>query len=429
MYQSAGGGLFGFTGRLSGSVADTPNEVNYFFWSAEAAFYFVFDNVFDELRIGLRWHGEHPRRIGEATRNLLLEVGLPEISEDSHLISPWELSGGQQQRLLVAVIISRRIPSLVGFNPLIYVQESDRAQLYALVGRMIQKSGGTLIVSPERGSLANNNTLFRTVTLKRTGTQRTSQSSRVEHKDVSGITWADNQPSQSCPPTLALRDIVWTYDNGVVGVTVPHLELGVGRVYIVCGPNGAGKSSLLRALISNWKVPKTSQLEFLGRQVRNPFKELVRNGEVAFTFQDPNLHVAGGTVRDYLGPCGVDEGTVEALRLRDYLDQDLLSSPLWVRQVTVLTTAVFSKSRLVILDEPLDGFVYDIVGHTAIELIRRTAETGATILVITHNPRLGATISSRYIWVADGVARMADSPESVNTISGLREWLASARCE
>ncbi len=426
--ELAGASLFGFAWGSTQTTA-TPTTGDKFFWSSEAHLYFCFDNIHDEVAIGLRWHGITAGEVESQVYNLLSEVGLGELVAEAHAISPWQLSGGQQQRLLAAVVISRRIPFVVAMNPLAYVEESARAHLYALVGNSVRALQGKLVVAPEP-SFRKTDIFTADIWLLGDG------SLKVEEKKPNGEEIVA-EPSEKArqigerrihgqvrEDVLRLAGLEWRYDNGFTGVKVSRAQFRSGEIYAVCGPNGAGKSSLLRLLTSDCRVDKSATFVYRGRNVWNPYRDLVLDGKVAFMFQDPNLHITGGTVRDFLLALASKSWVMEAFRLSPYLDQDILSAPLWVRQSAVLAAVLYSGSDVIVLDEPLDGIAYEIFGNSVIKIIAERARAGSLILLITHNPELASRTATSYVWVSGGIASVVERDKpSGDTSAQLLRWL------
>lgn len=425
-----GGGLFGADSipvREGIEEDDRPA----FFWGPEAGRYFFLDNVYDELAAGLRWQGYPEEELGAHVERLLDTVGLGDVYPSAHSQSPWALSGGQQQRLLTALILSRRPPAVVGLEPLIYVDYRDRCLLYTEVVKMLRSTGGILLLASQEYGLPLNefagtvalegNEFLVSSSVSLPGPARPSTRATLPFPNTPDLSLA--RPAETSP-LLAVKQAEWRYPDGSLGVFVPELVLMAGRIYVVCGPNGGGKSSLVRLLVSNRKVSRPAAIEFRGGTVRNPFRSLVMTRKMAFTFQDPNVHISGGTVGEYLSDAGPRDDKITALHLSDYVDEDMLSAPFWVRQGAVFLEALCSASEMLVLDESIDGLAYFIFGREASEMLVAKAREGRTIVLVTHNPEFAAQVATDYIWVSRQSTCAIDallSPPGPGT--ELSEWL------
>ena len=424
-------GLFGFSNPQFAQWNQTYSE-SVFFWGPEVASYFFLDNVFDELASGLRLSGEKNHEvIDKYVGQLLQEVGLSEFKKTSHIISPWQLSGGQQQRLLVAIILSRFSRYVIGLNPLMYVDHRGRKELYSLVAKYLIKNSGVLLIASQEPGLpdyffSQRVTYDQGLFLVQPFEYAYSASKREHAEDSFDSQSATNKriyEETYSPPILEVVSARFKYPSGAIGVEIHNTAFYAGNVYIACGPNGGGKSSFLRLLISNHKISLRANLKYRGCQVKNPFKELVKKQKLAFTFQDPNVHIVGGTVDDYLKNIQNHVALANSLKLTDYLDEDLLSSPLWVRQATIFARTISTDADIFILDEPLDGIAYAIFGHAALKLLQDKAQDGAVIIVITHNPDLAKRAATKYLWVSDHIMHDLSVTSDPELLNSLREWL------
>jgi ABC-type branched-subunit amino acid transport system ATPase component len=116
--------------------------------------------------------------------------------------------------------------------------------------------------------------------------------------------------------------------------------------------------------------------------------------------------------------------TIRHLNLEGYLEEDLLSSPLWVRQAVILGVAVSSSSKILFLDEPLDGLAFEIIGDPAIEMIKRGASENRLIFLVTHNPELAVNTADYFVWVEQGMATIVNEDRMESEVSKKIEvWL------
>jgi energy-coupling factor transporter ATP-binding protein EcfA2 len=405
-----------------------------FFWGPEAGAYFFMDNLHDELSLGLRWHGQEEKTVDASVSNLLRAVGLGHYCTSARLWSPLHLSGGEQQRLLVAVLMSRQVPWVIGLNPLIYVDYAGREPLFRLIGQSAHDYGGRFLVASTEMRLPAD-AVMDTLVLRghklgvatgAVGDEYALQGRRTEAKPSTAVA---NHRARRCTldsePLMRVEGGVWRYPNGIVGVRVQRLDLYQGRIYAVCGPNGGGKSSLLRLLISSRRLSDGCRMYFGGNRVRSPFRELVKRRRVSYSLQDPNIHIVGGTVAEHLASARAPLELAESLGLGRYLDEDLLSAPYWVRQAVVFAAAISLGSDLVILDEPLDGIAYRIFGGAAVDILAAKVEAGATVLLVTHNPALARQVADTYIWVSEAQAhRVGEGHQDVDRAA--HDWLSGA---
>ncbi|MCC6356606.1 MAG: ATP-binding cassette domain-containing protein [Verrucomicrobiae bacterium] len=362
-----------------------------FYWGPEPSFYFFLDNIFDEVALAFRLRGLPETRVPVLVKALLSVVGLKGYFQQSSYRSPLELSGGEQQRLLAALVIARQPPVVIANEPLLYVAQDDRPLLYSRIATHLIRAGSILLLSSHSDDLDPK--LFR-------GTLHLSIDAVTLHppnfnpkvlirSHRSHASYSPSRPPAVPGPTrLELSHAEWTYPDGTLGIFVESLNITAGTLYFLSGPNGAGKSSFVRLLTASYRVPVTTNFRFDGQQVSNPYKNLVRRHLLTFAHQDPNVHLRAGTVADVLGPLSLPSTIVHSFELVDFLETEILATPIWVRQACAFLQSTFLDAPLFLLDEPLDGPAFQIIGTAAISVILQQVSLGKTGVIISHNADL-----------------------------------------
>ena len=194
-----------------------------------------------------------------------------------------------------------------------------------------------------------------------------------------------------------------------------HLTAGfsltAGAVVAVIGPSGADKSTLLN-VIAGYLAPQSGRVLWDGRDITalSPARR-----PVAMLFQDNNLfphlsvfqNVALG-IRPDLRLTGQDKTRVEQALNRVGLQGLAARKPAALsggQQGRVALARVLVQRRpLILLDEPFAALgpalkteMLDLVAELA-------AETGATLLMVSHDPSDARRIAPLTVLVADGQA-------------------------
>jgi putative ABC transport system ATP-binding protein len=187
-------------------------------------------------------------------------------------------------------------------------------------------------------------------------------------------------------------------DVGVDGDDGPIVEGFSARVpadglTVMVGPSGCGKTTLLR-LLNRLDDPDAGTVRFEGRDVREyDVLELRRRvqlvGQVPVTFP--------GTVGDNL------DGDVPGLLARVHMDGALAGREadrlsVGEAQRLALARALGRGPDVLALDEPTSAL--DVASKTGIEqLVRELADTGLTVVMVTHDPRHAAELADHVIEV------------------------------
>ena len=192
-----------------------------------------------------------------------------------------------------------------------------------------------------------------------------------------------------------------------------HLEISRGEYVSIAGPSGCGKSTLL-SIFGLLDTPTAGEYWLNGRPVANLTmveRARTRNREIGFIFQNFNL-IGDLTVFDnvelpltYRGmrPAERRERVTAALervgmahRAKHYPSQ--LSGG--QQQRVAVARAVGGDPSILLADEPT-GNIDSRNGEVVMELLRELHRGGATICMVTHDPRY-ARHADRTVHLFDG---------------------------
>jgi ABC-type sugar transport system ATPase subunit len=199
-------------------------------------------------------------------------------------------------------------------------------------------------------------------------------------------------------PLLQLRDIGKNF-GPVQALSGIDLDIPAGQVTALVGDNGAGKSTLIKTISGIWE-PSHGQIIWQGHQVNFHSPRDATDAGIATVYQDlalcDNLDIVanmllGHEIRRHLL---LDEVTMEQMAKKTLSDlrvvtvrnirQPVGSLSGGQRQSVAVAKAVMQEAKLVIMDEPTAALG---VTQTALvlDLIRRLADRGIAVLVVSHN--------------------------------------------
>jgi putative ABC transport system ATP-binding protein len=205
-----------------------------------------------------------------------------------------------------------------------------------------------------------------------------------------------------------------------------HLTINRGEFVSIEGPSGCGKSTLL-SILGLLDSPSDGSYTLNGNPVANldhSERARIRNREVGFIFQSFNL-IGDLTVYEnvelpltYRGITGEErkERVIAALqkvgmsnRMKHYPSQ--LSGG--QQQRVAVARALGGKPSILLADEPT-GNLDSKNGDAVMELLRELHREGATICMVTHDPRF-ASHADRQIHLFDG--RIVDDGNAKDSAS------------
>ncbi len=222
----------------------------------------------------------------------------------------------------------------------------------------------------------------------------------IESKGIEMVFYAGSQP------TRVLKDI--------------NLQLTKGEIHLLMGPSGSGKTTLL-SILAGLLTPTRGSVSLLGTEITqlSPKKlSRFRLEKIGFIFQGFNLFsalTASENVRLALNLKGIKKKEahrqamhlLEQVSLADKADQQPKDLSGGQKQRVAIARALAGYPPIIMADEPTAA-LDSVSGHAIIDLLRRLAkEEGATVLIVTHDPRI-LDVADRVICVEDGKLQPQD---------------------
>ncbi|MGQ0767428.1 MAG: ABC transporter ATP-binding protein [Gemmatimonadota bacterium] len=219
-----------------------------------------------------------------------------------------------------------------------------------------------------------------------------------------------------------IRKVFYTDEVETHALSEIHLDIRPGEYVAINGPSGCGKTTLL-SILGLLDTPTDGKYVLNGEDVSNltaAERARIRNRQIGFIFQAFNLigdltvyenvelpltyrGMAGGErrkrVQDALERVGMSH------RMKHYPSQ--LSGG--QQQRVAVARAVAGDPAILLADEPT-GNLDSTNGEAVMELLRELHRGGATICMVTHDPRY-ARHADRSVHLFDGrvVDEMAEA--------------------
>lgn len=228
------------------------------------------------------------------------------------------------------------------------------------------------------------------------------------------------------------------------GVTVlDGISTQVERGDVVCiiGPSGSGKSTFLRCL-NRLETPDSGQILLDGVDLTDPRTDLDRQRmKMGMVFQQFNLfnnmdvmhNLTAAPVRiKGMSQSDAQEKALELLAKVGLADRaDAYPSQLsgGQKQRIAIVRSLMMDPEVMLFDEPTSALDPEMIGEV-LDVMKDLAESGMTMIVVTHEMRFAREVSSRTIFLDGGVIgedkpshELFSHPESPRLVTFLNKVL------
>ncbi len=205
------------------------------------------------------------------------------------------------------------------------------------------------------------------------------------------------------------------------------LTVQPGERVALLGPNGAGKTTTLLMLLGVL-TPDEGTVEIFGHRLpRQRQQAMAKVGFVA-----GYLPLAERLkVREFLGlyarlytdaePDALIEAGLDRFgvgHLADALGSELSSGQ---KTLIGIVKATLHSPQLLVLDEPTASLDPDVANRVRTGLLSYAADTGAAMLITSHNMDEVQRLAHRVIFVQNGAVAANDTPEKVAALFGRKD--------
>jgi putative ABC transport system ATP-binding protein len=190
------------------------------------------------------------------------------------------------------------------------------------------------------------------------------------------------------------------------------VRVGQGERVALVGPSGSGKSSLI-AVAAGLEQPSGGKVELFGRDLARLDEDgraRLRRGRVSLVFQSFHLLPNMTAEENVAAPLEIDGKRDAAATAREWLDRVGLSgrSRHYPHQLSggeqqrvALARALAPRPALLFADEPTGNLDAANAAHVADLMFELVAETGAALVLVTHDEVLAGR-ADRAVRLRDG---------------------------
>lgn len=204
---------------------------------------------------------------------------------------------------------------------------------------------------------------------------------------------------------IELKEVHKIFQPGKVIVTaLDNVDLAIkkGEMVAIMGPSGSGKSTLMN-IIGLLDRPSSGELHLDGELVDLAMSDSklakLRGKKIGFVFQSFNLLPRLSALANVLVPTGYQKTNRKQSidRARKLLDRVGLKDRLYhnptqlsggEKQRVAIARALVNNPEIILADEPT-GNLDSKSGQEIMELLKELNKEGKTVIIITHDPKVG----------------------------------------
>ena len=222
----------------------------------------------------------------------------------------------------------------------------------------------------------------------------------------------------------ALKKVYGSGNNAVHALEGVDLSVQKGEFVAIVGTSGSGKSTLLRC-INLLETPSSGEILYHGRDVAGRGVNAPEyRSHVGMVFQSFNLFNNMSVLKNCMvGQMKVlkrskEEARQQALKylekvgMAPYINAKPRQISGGQKQRVAIARALAMDPEVLLFDEPTSALDPEMVMEV-LDVIRELAESGMTILIVTHEMGFAREVSDRVLFMYGGQIAESGTPEEV----------------
>ena len=205
-----------------------------------------------------------------------------------------------------------------------------------------------------------------------------------------------------------------------------NMEVQKGEVVTIIGSSGSGKSTLLRCL-NLLEEPTSGEILYKNENILDKKFDLrAYRTKVGMVFQNFNLFEN----KTVLQNCTLSQEKVLKISKKDAeekakkflqlvgMDQYINAKPSQIsggqKQRVAIARSLCMDPEVLLFDEPTSALDPEMVGEV-LEVMTKLAKKGITMIVVTHEMDFAREVSTRVLFMNEGIILEEGSPEEIFT--------------
>lgn len=212
------------------------------------------------------------------------------------------------------------------------------------------------------------------------------------------------------------------YANNLHALNGVSETISKGEVVVIVGPSGSGKSTFLRSL-NLLEVPTSGHIYFEGVDITSKATDINEHRQkMGMVFQHFNLfphktileNITLAPIKLLKKSKEVAEKEAMDLLKKVGLEQKANAYPSHLsggqKQRIAIARSLAMNPDVMLFDEPTSALDPEMVGEV-LELMKELAQSGMTMVVVTHEMGFAREVATRVIFIDDGKIQEENTPK------------------
>ena len=222
---------------------------------------------------------------------------------------------------------------------------------------------------------------------------------------------------------ISVKNLTKQHQSGLAsGVRDINFDIKKGDIVAIIGESGSGKSTLLKCIYGLLKAD-SGEVQLNGKRVLGPDEQLIPGSkDMKMVTQDFSLNIYAkvyDNIASMLSNTNVKSKEEKTIEMMERLHIDHLRNKKITelsggeQQRVAIAKALVSDTSVLLLDEPFSQVDALLKNQLRADIKRIAAETGVTVIMVSHDPADGLFLSDELLILKDGKLLQRGAPADV----------------
>ncbi|MGO4876703.1 ABC transporter ATP-binding protein [Pedobacter psychrotolerans] len=222
---------------------------------------------------------------------------------------------------------------------------------------------------------------------------------------------------------ISVRNLTKQYQaDRAGGIKNISFDINRGDVVAIIGESGSGKSTLLKSIYGLLKTD-SGEIFFENERIKGPDEQLIPgHKQMKMVTQDFSLNIYAkvyDNIASQLSNTDLKIKAEKTLAIMEYLrilplkNKKIIELSGGEQQRVAIAKAMVSDTKVLLLDEPFSQVDALLKNQLRADIKRVAAETGVTVILVSHDPADGLFLADQLLIVREGELLQTGKPSEI----------------